>query len=201
MHWYPYNRRLLAQAACALILVFSQAAMADGPDNTPQPRWWGGFGIGLGTLNDETGAWVELQGGVRINQHWLVGLELSGVGVEISQSNYDPNEWYSSVFGQGVTNEFLLVQYAPWPDRGWWFAAAGGGLRYDNAAARRISYEDTNGTGTGFLVRVSHDWKFSGYGRFGIDLSYERGAIDLKSPLDGKLDVSMFALGLHVTLH
>ena len=200
MHCYPNNRRPFMQAALTLVLAFSQAATAGGNDDAPHSRWWGGFGLGLGTLNGKAGTWAELQGGVRIDDHWQLGIEISGVGVDISRDNYDPNDFYSSVYGQSVTNEFVMVQYAPWPDRGWLFAIGGGGLRYDNAALRRITYEKTNGTGTGFLVRVSRDWKSSSLGYYGIDLSCERGDIRLKSPFDGKFGVTMFALGFHYTL-
>jgi hypothetical protein len=192
---------------CALMLILtSQAASAQDPDDAPRSRWWGGIGIGYGRVDasaepgpsGEGGVWIELQGGFRLGEHWLLGLELSGTGVEISQANYDPADRNSTVYGQSISSALALVQYVPWANRGWLFTAGAGEMYYDNARLRAVTHQDTSGTGNAALIRASYDWP-GHYGRHGIDLSYERGHVNLEFPFDGRFDVSMFAVGIHYT--
>src|SRR5262245_11739850 len=100
MHEYERSAAMHGKTiALGLLLVFTQSAWSQELDDTPGPKWWGGIGIGYGYIDADTigpagesGVWLQLQGGYRIDDHWLVGLEVGGVGVEPGQGNYDPND-------------------------------------------------------------------------------------------------------------
>ncbi len=128
------RKHLWARAMGAIItILLIQVAQAQVAADPPA-RGWGGFGLGYGYLragpgpapSGAGGVWLEAQLGVRIGDHWLTGFELGGLGIEISNSNYDSGNTYSSVYGQGITHELVIVQYAPQLHRGW-FAGVGAG--------------------------------------------------------------------------
>lgn len=203
------RKHLLARAMGVVItILLIQVAQAQDAADTPA-RWWGGFGLGYGYLRAEPGpapsgaggVWLEAQLGVPIGDHWLTGFELGGLGIEISNSNYDSGNTYSSVYGQGITHELVIVQYAPQLHRGWFAGAGAGGLLYDNRALERRTLNQRSGNGITGLCRVGYEWTAGRRLHLDVDLSYEHGDIRLNAPLSGTFGVSMLAVDLHVAYH
>src|SRR5271170_2875897 len=110
----------------ALLILACQDALAE---DSP-PRLWAGIGFGYGYIQAATpapsgagGVWLEAQLGLHVGQHWLAGFELGGLGTRISRDNYNPNDSGSSIFGQSVTHELLILEYSSRFDRGWFGGA------------------------------------------------------------------------------
>jgi hypothetical protein len=203
------ERRLpLRLAGAVLLLGLAHAAQAQSPSSS-LPRWWAGLGMGYGYLRADSGpapagtggVWLEAQVGLRVAPAWLTGIELGGLGTQISSSHYDPQGSDPSVYGQSITNEFLLVQYAPGVDRGWFVTTGVGGLLYHNHALESATLNARSGNGIAGLLRVGYDWKTGRRLHIGVDLNYERGDIRLNAPLSGNFAVSMIATDLRIAYY
>jgi len=200
--------RFAVVLALAVWMSFAASARASAPAD-PQARWWLGFGLGYGYLSaapgpapaGASGVWVEAQLGYRLAPHWLAGFELGGLGVQISQRNYDPDNSDSSIYGQGITHELLVVQYQPRLDAGFFAGAGVGGLLYDNRALQRVTFNERSGNGFGALARVGYDWRVGRHAHVEVDLSYERGDVRLNAPLSGRFDLNMVAAAVRISHH
>ena len=201
----PSTSRILARLLCS-VLVLGRSAMAT--DMTPS-RWWADFGLGYGSMsagssaisNGGNGLWLELQLGGRLNGRWLAGFNLGGIGINPSDSNYDPNNHYSSVYGETITNEFLAVQYEPKSDHGWIFGAAGGPILYGNKALEDITGNSHSGNGWAVLGRTGYDWGIRENVHLEAVLSLEQGRVSLSAPLTGQFDFTVIAASLHLAYH
>ncbi|HUK03333.1 MAG TPA: hypothetical protein VLW26_13755 [Steroidobacteraceae bacterium] len=197
--------RVLGLALMLLRLLGAQAA-----EETPQPgRWWAGIGLGYGQVlssngparGDPNGVWLEMQLGMRVGRHLLTGFELGGLGWQVSGANYQPENHSTSIYGQGITNQFLVVQYAPQLESGWFLGAAGGWVLYDNRGLEALSGNTRSGNGEAGLLRMGYDWRISRRGHFILDLNYEQGDIRLNAPFHGRFDTSLLSLGFRLSYH
>jgi hypothetical protein len=196
----------LRGAGIVLLMVLAHGARAE---SSAPPRWWGGFGLGYGYLRSDAppapagsgGVWLEVQFGVRVAPAWLAGVELGGLGMQASGHNYDPYSSDQSIYGQGITNEFLIVQFAPAIDRGWFATAGVGGLLYHNHALESATLHERSGNGFAGLIRFGYDWKPGRRMHVGVDLSYERGDVRLNAPLAGKFGLSMIATDFRIAYY
>jgi hypothetical protein len=172
-------------------------------------RWWGDFGVGYGYMNASSGpasgnaggVWLDAQLGGRLNSHWLAGFDLGGVGTHPSSSNYNPNNLYSSVYGTSATNEFLVVQYEPESDHGWFVGAGGGKVLYDNKRLEALTGNSRSGNGTAGIGRIGYDWKVGNRAHAEAVLSYEAGNVSLNAPIAGSFGFSVIALSAHIAYH
>jgi len=186
----------------------SHTASASEAGDSPA-RFWGGLGLGYGYLSASPGpapsgaggVWLEVQLGMHVAPHWLAGFELGGLGLQISERNYDPQNGYSSIYGQGTTHELLVVQYQPGSEAGWFTGAGVGGLLYDNRALERVTLNERSGNGIAGLVRAGYGWRMSRRLHLELDVNYERGNVRLNAPLPGRFDVGMVALDFRVAYH
>jgi hypothetical protein len=193
-------------AGIVLLLMLGHDARAD---SSASPRWWSGFGLGYGYLRSDAppapagsgGVWLEAQVGVRIAPAWLAGVELGGLGLQASSHNYDPYGSDQSIYGQGITNEFLIVQFAPAIDRGWFATAGVGGLLYHNHALESATLNERSGNGIAGLIRFGYDWKPGRRMHVGVDVSYELGDVRLNAPLSGQFSVSMIATDFRIAYY
>jgi hypothetical protein len=189
----------------ALMMLVCQGALAAESADSPA-RLWAGIGFGYGYIQAAPpaptgagGVWLETQLGLHMGQHWLAGFELGGLGTRISQENYNPNDSGSSVFGQSVTHELLILEYAPGFDRGWFGGVGVGGLRYDNRQRESaLLFNQISGDGRAALGRLGYDWRVGRRTHVGIDLSYERGSVHLDAPMTGRFAVSMIGTDFYV---
>ena len=192
----------------ALMLLWLPSAHA--ADETAQRgRWWAGIGLGYGQVltsngparGDPAGVWLEMQLGVRVGPHLLSGFELGGLGWQVSGAHYQPQSHSTSIYGQGITNQFLVVQYAPQLASGWFLGAGGGWVLYDNRALEAVSGNTRSGNGEAGLLRVGYDWQISRRGHFILDLNYEQGDIRLNAPFRGRFGTSLLSLGFRLSYH
>lgn len=199
------KRRFAPWIPGALMILVGRGALAEQSVDSP-PRLWAGIGMGYGYIQAAPpaptgagGVWLEIQLGLRMGPHWLAGFELGGLGTRISQENYNPNDSGSSIFGQSVTHELLILEYTSRVDRGWFGAVGVGGLRYDNR--QRVSslvFNQISGDGTAALGRLGYDWRVGRRTHVGVDLSYERGNVRLDAPMTGRFAVSMMGTDFYV---
>ncbi len=202
------QRRVFVRLVSAVFLAALSHYTPAQETRNSQVHWWGGFGLGYGYMHAAAGpaphatggVWLEAQLGARLGTHWLTGLELGGLGMQISGSNYDPTNSYSSVYGQAVTHALIVLQYAPRVERGWFFGVGAGELLYDNKALQRSTSNERSGHGSAALARCGYDWKIGG-AHVDVDLSYERGNIRLNAPLPGRFNFSVLATGVRVSYH
>jgi hypothetical protein len=196
---------IVKHAALALLLISSSAHAVD----AELGRWWGDFGLGYGNLNTSAGAgatggggvWLDAQLGARINDRWLAGLDVGGLGVHASQSNYDPNNSYSSIYGETITNVFLVVQYEPNSDHGWFLGAGAGEVLYGNKTLEDQFGGSRSGSGHGGLARVGYDWATAGRVHLEAALSCELGTVGAYAPVGGNFNYSIVAVSFHVAYH
>jgi hypothetical protein len=172
-------------------------------------RFWGDIGLGYGHMSAPansaatggSGLWVDLQIGGRINDHWLAGLNISGLGMHASSDNYDPNNYYSGVWGESISNAFLVVQYEPGADHGWFFGAGAGETLYNNKTLEDLTGNSHSGNGPGGMARIGYDWPLANRTHFETVLSYEGGTTGLNSPFSGNFRYSIIAVGFHFAYH
>jgi hypothetical protein len=192
----------LGLASITALALGAPASASDVPSN----RLWLDFGLGYGNMSARSttipagggGLWLDAQIGGRFTSQWLAGLDLGGIGMQADSSNYDPNNNYQSVYGQTVTNVFLVTQFEPKADHGWFFGAGGGEVIYGNKAVDDyLGYTKTY-TGLGGLVRVGYDWPFGYRAHFETVLNYEFGSASLGAPIGGNLNFSIASISFHV---
>jgi hypothetical protein len=172
-------------------------------------RWWGDIGVGFGHMDAPansaatggSGLWFDLQIGGRIDDRWLAGLNISGLGLHASSDNYDPNNYYSGVWGESTSNAFLVLQYEPKADHGWFFGAGAGETVYNNKALERLTGNSHSGNGPGGMARIGYDWPRGNRIHFEAVLSYEAASTSLNAPFIGNFRYSIVAAGFHVAYH
>jgi hypothetical protein len=196
---------LVLLAATAALLPCSRAEAVD----DSLGRVWADFGLGYGHMQASSGAgasggsgvWVDAQLGARINPQWLVGLDIGGLGLHSTRSNYDSDYPYSSVYGESITNIFLAIQYHPDPYRGWFLGAGAGQILYGNKVLEDASHRIRSGNGHGGLARVGYDWPTSGRFHLEAVLSCEYGTVSANAPVSGHTNFSIVAASFHVAYH
>lgn len=201
-----------AAIACA-VLVFAVAAPHGASASASDPalgKIWADFGLGYGYMSvgasapvdsDAGGVWLDAQIGGRLSSQWLVGFDLCGVGIHAASSNYDPNNIYSSIYGQTVSNMFLVAQFEPQSDHGWWFGGGAGKVLYDNKGLEDVSGNKRSGNGTGGIARIGYDWPLRNRTHVEASLGYEFGRISLNAPFTGSFDYSVVAVAAHFAYH
>src|SRR5271165_4163752 len=199
------QRRFATLMPGALMILVCQHALAE-QSADPPPRLWAGIGLGYGYIqaappapSGAGGVWLETQLGFHMGPHWLAGFELGGLGTRISQENYNPNDSGSSVFGQSITHELLVLEFMPRLDRGWFGGVGVGGFRYDNRQRESaLLFNQITGDGPAALGRLGYDWKIGRRSHVGVDFSYERGKVHLDAPMTGRFEASMIGADFYV---
>jgi hypothetical protein len=172
-------------------------------------RFWGDLGVGYGNMQTHDspvssgggGLWVDVQLGGRINRQWLAGLDLGGLGLHAGTRNNDPNSTYPTVWGETISNAFLVFQYEPKADHGWFLGGGAGEVLYNNKALEDLTGNAHSGNGPGGIARVGYDWPYARRGHFEAVLSYELGNIALNAPFTGNVHYSVVAASFHVAYH
>ncbi len=195
---------LLSALTCTSLPAFA------GDPEAPLPRFWGDFGIGGGSLDsseaplgDRSGAFLaELTLGGRLGDHWLLGINLGGVGSQIS-SNFDNSCGCgdSSAYGQQFNHILLATQYEPDRNRGWLFGAGLGKVLYHNRALQELSGDYRSGDGTGGVVRLGYDWPIAGGTHVEAQLSFEGGRVTLSAPFGGSFSYRAVGVSAHISYH
>lgn len=192
-------------AIFAAVAAYSPARAAD----EPQGRLWGDLGVGYGSMHTSNspvtgnagGLWVEMQLGARISSRWLAGVSISGLGLHAGTADDDPDSYYRTTFGENISNVFLVFQYEPKSDRGWFLGAGAGEVLYNNKGLEDLTGNAHSGNGPGALARVGYDWPYSKRGHFEAVLSYQLDDIALNEPLNGNFQNSILAVSFHVSYH
>ncbi len=147
------------------------------------------------------GLWAEVQLGARISSRWLAGVDISGLGLHAGTANDDPNSYYKTTFGENISNVFLVFQYEPKSDHGWFLGAGAGEVLYNNKSLEDLTGNAHSGNGPGALARVGYDWPYAKRGHFEAVLSYQLDAIALNEPLNGNFHNSILAVSFHAAYH
>jgi hypothetical protein len=200
------NRFIAAILASTTALALSAPVRAS---DDPPPRLWLDFGMGFGNMNSSSavvptgggGLWLDAQIGGRISRHWLAGIDIGGLGMQVSGRNYDPNNDYQSIYGQTLTNAFVVTQFEPQGDRGWFFGAGVGEVIYGNKSVDNYFGYTKTYSGLGGLARIGYDWPFSRHSHFETVFNYEMGSASLGAPLGENLKISIASLSFHVAYH
>lgn len=176
----------------------------------PHSRLWLEFGLGIGQLstgsNDfssgGTGLWVDLEAGARLNRPWSLALDVGALGMRPSRSNYGAGHYFSSVWGEAITNVFLVAQYEPQADRGWFYTAGGGPVLYHNQAIEDAIGDDSGrvGNGYGFTGRIGYDWPRGDRWHVEAVLGIESGRIRMDAPLSGSFRITAVTASVNVAL-
>jgi hypothetical protein len=194
-----------AFAAGVALLMLSGRCAAGAEAEDAASRWWGGIGVGYGHLQADSswpipahanGSWIELGGGMRLTEHWLLGIEFSGMGLHFRNANRSPAAPTSSAYRNTISPAVLLLSYVPHPDSGWNASAGAGVVMYDTKD--EDDYDMPGGHGPAALARIGYDWRLMRYVLAGIDLNYQIGRIKLQAPFTGKVRYSMLALDLRL---
>ena len=117
-----------------LISIFFITATASTEEHHIRDGFWGGIDAGAGFLKqsfdegdeDGTSFFLGFKGGYTINPHFLIGLELSGWLIEVSDQYCYGGFCSDSSEGEGIMQIFLISRYYPSQESGL-FAKAGGG--------------------------------------------------------------------------
>ena len=189
----------------ALMMLVCRGALAQQSVDPPS-RLWAGIGLGYGYIQAAPpaptgagGVWLETQLGLQVGPHWLAGFELGGLGTRISRDNYNPNDSGSSIFGQSVTHELLILEYASRFDRGGSPARASGACATTTGSVSPSCGSTRSAAmAPAALGRLGYDWRVGRRTHVGVDLSYERGDVRLNAPLTGRFEVSMIGTDFHV---
>jgi hypothetical protein len=173
---------------------------AASPPDVPAPAeeqahgsWWFSLRSGAGHLEPddargldaEAGWLLAFSGGYVAGAHWLLGLELGGIGFE-SGNVWDPSE------GRALGNAFLVAEYHPALETGWFGQAAGGWTRYDDNDPQGAIHE-----GDGWAVRVGpgYEWQLAGRNHLSVLVTYEHGSIAADGGGDWSYDSIAASLG------
>jgi hypothetical protein len=194
-------------------LAASSLAAAEDASHT---AWWLDAGIGGGTMSTGSGGvadggrgiWIEATLGRHLNDRWLMGLQVGGLGMQPSESSCSCYSGYNgfaannSIYGETLTHTMLAVRYEAKADHGWVWGLAAGPAFYSNRAFGSLSGMDDNGNGWSGMAAAGYDWKV-GAGSTHIEalLNAEHGHISLNSPFTGGFDYSTLAASVHVALH
>ena len=144
---------------CAVfIAIFFMPPTASAEEHYVRDGFWGGIDAGAGLLNqsfdnrndNDIFFFLGFKGGYTINPHFLIGLELSGWLLEVSDLN-DPNK------GKGIMQAFLITHLYPKKESGL-FVKAGGG--YVNNWSNR-SDEQSRKNGWGLTLGGGYDFLLS----------------------------------------
>jgi hypothetical protein len=182
-------------------------AHADAARNT---GWWADAGLGASVVsvgNDGVtggggGMWVELILGARLNNHWLLGLDIGGSGLHPSSSNYSANSngycSCNSIWGESFDHTMLAVRYVPRIDHGWVYGLAAGPAFYNNNALEQLTGNYTSGSGWAADASVGYDWKF-GAQKSHVEalLTFEQGRVSYNAPFGGEFSYSQVAASVH----
>jgi hypothetical protein len=200
---------ILALTIATMSAVFAPCSPARAA-NEPLGRLWADLGVGYGSMRTSVspvtgnagGLWVDVQLGARISSRWLAGVDISGLGLHAGTANDDPNSYYKTTFGENISNVFLVFQYEPKSDHGWFLGAGAGEVRYNNKSLEDLTGNAYSGNGPGALARVGYDWPYAKRrGHFEAVLSYQVDAISLNEPLNGNFHNSILAVSFHVAYH
>jgi hypothetical protein len=193
----------VAAALCGPLLLNGQARAADASPG----RFWADFGVGYGNMNSSSapvavgggGLWVDAQIGAHISSRWLAGVDIGGLGMQPSSNNYQNEN--QDIYGQGITNVFLVIQYEPKSDHGWFVGGGAGQVLYSNKTLDDFTGNTRSGSGRGAIARIGYDWRYSNRGHFETTLGYEAGNIGLYAPVGGSFRYSIVALSFHLAYH
>jgi hypothetical protein len=195
-----------------------ELARAEAPVQADAPKhtgWWLDTGLGASVVsagNDALpggggggGMWIELILGGRLNEHWLLGLDLGGSGLHPSSSNYgcgnsDPYAGCNSIWGETFDHTMLAVRYVPRVDHGWVYGLAVGPAFYNNKALETLTGNSTTGNGWAADASVGYDWKV-GQHKWHVEtlLTFEQGRVSYNAPLTGEFSYSQVAASVHYT--
>jgi hypothetical protein len=152
--------------------------------------FWGGMDVGAGYLQqssdgfeaNETTFFLGFQGGYTLNEHFLLGLELSGWLLQASDLE-DPS------VGEGISQVFLVSRYYPSRDSGFFVKGGGGYVSYWN------NRPGEPGRLNGWGVTVGGGYDFSIDKRWALTpfVTYSRGSA-------GNEEYDVFTVGLGITL-
>jgi hypothetical protein len=211
--WEQYmseqNIKPASIAALVLFAAVCQMSSAARAADADLGRFWGDFGLGYGNMQTSSGAgtpgggglWLDVVAGARINDQWLLGLDLGGLGLHMSEGNYDSCGCNQSIYGEAITNVFLAFQYEPNSDHGWFLGAGAGEVLYSNKFLQDLTGNSRSGSGHGGLVRVGYDWPTAARWHLEAALSYEYGTVGMYAPVSGDFNFSIIAASFHVAYH
>jgi hypothetical protein len=192
----------------SIVLAWTTAVALAAPAHADDPpgRLWLDFGLGYGNMSANTtavpagggGLWLDAQIGGRITSQWTAGVDLGGLGMQASSGNYDPYHNYQSIYGQTLTNVFVVTQFEPKADHGWFFGAGVGEIIYGNKTLDDYFGFTKTYTGPGGLARVGYDWPFGSRGHFETVFNYEMGSASLGAPIGENLKFSIASISFHV---
>jgi len=209
---YVKRPRAGALAAAAVLAATSLGGMGLAHAATPKNTgWWADAGLGasvVSTANDGLtsgggGMWVELVIGARLNDHWLLGLDLGGSGLHPSSSNYNssagPYCGCNSIWGESFDHTMLAVRYVPQVDHGWVYGLAAGPAFYNNKTLETLTGNSTSGSGWAADAVLGYDWKF-GEHKSHIEtlLTFEQGRVSYNAPFNGEFSYSQVAASVHI---
>jgi hypothetical protein len=198
-----------------LALMASRLASAEIASHS---QWWADAGIGGGTMSASSGSaadggggggvWIEATLGHHLNDRWLMGVQIGGLGMHPSGSNCSCYGGYggyaanNSIYGETLTHTLLAVRYEPKTDHGWVWGLATGPAFYSNRVIGSLTGTDNNGNGWSGMATAGYDWKV-GQGSTHIEaiLNAEHGHVSLNSPFVGGFDYSTIAASVHIALH
>ncbi len=171
------------------LALFSSSALPLGAAETHDiGQWWGTFEMGIGQLdrtapgfsNNSGRFYLGLEGGIAVDSHVLLGLELSGWLIQ-AENQYNPTK------GAGISQIFAVARIYPQPRSPLHFQLGAGAINgWDNSPS------GSNRNGTGWEVGLGYDAKFSAHGAFTPFLRYNSGKA-------GKLKLSALTIGVGIT--
>ena len=191
--------RSLATAALLGLGSLGVARLA-AADESPHRGWWFDFGLGAASLSSGRDApvsgsstWVDGVIGGRLNDRWLMGLELGGTATSASSDDNSAN------MGGTLSHALLAIRYLPKVDHGWVWGLGAGPVYYNNAAAELFTGQLDSGSGWAGNVAVGYDWKL-GHGKSHLEalLNIEQGRISLSTPFTGQFSYTTVAASVHI---
>jgi Outer membrane protein beta-barrel domain len=198
-------------AATLLGLAGLGALMSASADEPRHTGWWFDAGIGGsyvsapsdGVSSGGGGMWIQLMAGGRLNDHWLMGLDLGGSGLHPNSGNYNasagPYCGCNSIWGETFDHTMLAVRYVPDIDHGWVYGLAAGPAFYNNKALETLTGNSTSGSGWALDGTVGYDWKF-GEKKEHVEtlLTFEQGRVSYNAPFSGQFSYSQVAASVHI---
>ena len=189
------NTRMKYGLIALLLLATTPLAMADEP---PRHGWWFDIGAGPASLSTGSGAPITGSGvlldtmiGGRLNEHWLMGLQLGG-------ASHNASDYSDTDLGGTLSHAMLAVRYLPRGDHGWICGLGVGSAFYNNAGIELYTGNYSSGSGWAGNAALGYDWKV-GKGSTHIQtmLNVEQGHISLGSPLAGGFSYTAIAASVH----
>jgi hypothetical protein len=197
--------RVLRATAVALLATAVAAPLvaAAEEEKSPSSVFWLDTGLGIGQVSTDDSAPVDSSGGgfstdvqigARLGPRWVAGVGLAVTGIHF---DYESNDSYSSLSGQTFDNLFVVAQFEPKSDHGWWLGVAAGTANFTNFRIRNNRGDAQTGDGSGRRARVGYDWLLRGRNHIEASLSYAWGDISLDAPFTGRFDYSIVAIEAH----